>query len=62
MEDEEPTRVPRDAKRVNVDDPYEVNYWCEQFGCSEAQLRAAVAKAGVVPKHVQIWLHYGDDD
>jgi hypothetical protein len=61
MDDEAQIRVPRDAKRVNVNDPYEVNYWCEQFGCTEAQLRAAVDRAGVIAKHVQYWLTNGDD-
>jgi hypothetical protein len=62
MSDEQSERRPQDAKRINVDSPDDVNYWCQQFGCSEAQLRAAVQRAGTIPKHVQNWISYGDDD
>lgn len=47
MPDDKTKVRPQDASRVNVNEPYEVNYWCNKFGCSAAELRAAVAKAGV---------------
>jgi hypothetical protein len=62
MDDETQNHVSHDAKRVNVNDPYEVSHWCQHFGCTEAQLRAAVQRAGTIPKHVQNWMNYGDDD
>ncbi len=37
---------PLDPGRVNSLDPIEMNYWCGEFGCSEAELNDAVAKVG----------------
>jgi hypothetical protein len=38
--------VPADRGLIDLDDPREVNWWRKQFGCSEEQLRRAVAKVG----------------
>ncbi|HUR90393.1 MAG TPA: DUF3606 domain-containing protein [Ramlibacter sp.] len=38
--------VPRDRGRIDLSDPREVNWWRKQFGCSENQLRDAVAEVG----------------
>lgn len=47
MPDDPRSRVPADRSRVNVDDPAEVKYWRKEYGCTEQQLRQAVAAAGV---------------
>jgi hypothetical protein len=41
-----------DRTRVNAHEDYEVRYWCKKFGCTKAQLVAAVKKAGVMAKNV----------
>lgn len=38
--------VPRDPGRVNLLDPLEAAHWCEEFGCTEAQLQALVGRVG----------------
>ena len=38
--------IPRDRGRIDLSDPREVNWWRKQFGCSEGQLREAVAEVG----------------
>jgi len=38
--------VPADRGLIDLDDPREVHLWCKQFGCSEEQLRRAVANVG----------------
>ena len=38
--------VPADRGVIALDDPREVNWWSKQFGCSEEQLRRAVAMVG----------------
>lgn len=38
--------VPLDPGRVNILDPEELRYWCEELSCSEAALKSAVARAG----------------
>lgn len=46
MDDKKQTS-PQDAARVNVHEDYEVRYWCEKFGCSAEELKAAVQRVGV---------------
>lgn len=38
--------VPAHRGLIDLDDPREVNWWRKRFGCSEVQLRHAVAKVG----------------
>ncbi|MBM7121931.1 DUF3606 domain-containing protein [Dyella kyungheensis] len=47
MSDDLDNRGPADRARVNVNESWEVRWWCKQFGCTEAQLRAAVKVVGV---------------
>ncbi len=37
---------PLDPGRINPRDPAELQYWCKELGCTEAQLKAAVAAVG----------------
>ncbi|MFB1485377.1 DUF3606 domain-containing protein [Corallococcus sp. RDP092CA] len=53
MSDDLKNRGPRDRARVNVNEPWEVRWWCAHFGCTEAQLRAAVAAVGVMAVKVK---------
>jgi hypothetical protein len=46
MSDDLKNRGPADRSRVNVKEPSEVKYWRKQFGCTEQQLRQAIAAAG----------------
>ena len=39
--------------RVVVDNPYEIRRWCQRLICTEAQLRAAVARVGSDPAAVR---------
>ena len=47
MVDDLKNRGAADRSRVNIHEDHEVRYWTEKFGISEAQLVAAVRKAGV---------------
>ena len=38
--------VPADRGLIDLDDPREVSWWRKRFGCSEEQLRQAVAAVG----------------
>ena len=40
------TRAPQERSRVNLDEPYEVQFWMIDFGCTEQQLRDAVQEHG----------------
>ena len=35
-----------DRKLISLSEPYEVRDWCKSLGCTEAELRAAVAAVG----------------
>ena len=38
--------VPAQRSRIDMSNPSEVTYWAKQFGCSQDQLRHAVAQVG----------------
>ncbi len=38
--------VPANRSLIDLEDPREVSFWRKQFGCSEDQLRMAVAEVG----------------
>jgi hypothetical protein len=53
MADNTTKTAPADAKRINVHEDYEVRYWTKRLGCTPEQLRAAVAKVGVMVADVE---------
>jgi hypothetical protein len=46
MPDNKQKRGKPDRDRVSLSEDYEVRQWCAWFGCSEEDLREAVAKVG----------------
>jgi hypothetical protein len=48
--------IPKDRARVDVNQASERAYWCQKFGCSEAQLRNAVKMVGVTASKVRVQL------
>jgi hypothetical protein len=56
MSDNLHNRGPADRTRVNVNESWELRYWCKEFNCTEAQLRAAVRAVGVMAKDVRAHL------
>ena len=53
MADDKKNTGPADDKRINVHEDYEVTYWTKKFGCTKAQLVAAVNAVGVMAADVQ---------
>ncbi|RYF39948.1 MAG: DUF3606 domain-containing protein [Comamonadaceae bacterium] len=45
--------IPAQRNLIRIDDPREVNWWSKRFGCSEGQLRQAVAEVGVSAAQVE---------
>jgi hypothetical protein len=45
---DDPNRGSSRVDNAGAIEPYEVRYWCAKFGCTEAQLRAAVRAVGPV--------------
>jgi hypothetical protein len=56
MADNLKIKEPVDGSKININEPYEVNYWCKKFGCTEAQLKAAVKAVGTSKVAVQKYL------
>ena len=56
MPDDLQNRGPQDRARVNVHEPWEVAWRCREFGCTEAELRDAVDKVGVMALDVGAYL------
>ena len=53
MSDDKSKRGPRDAKRINVDEDYELRYWSTTLGVSPDKLKRAVQKVGVMAEDVR---------
>jgi hypothetical protein len=47
---------PKDRSKVNVNEPTDIAYWCDKFGCSQTQLRTAVKVVGTSPNKVRTHL------
>lgn len=56
MSDNLHIRQPQDRLKINIHEPWEVNWWTREFGVTKAQLEAAVRAVGVqtsaVRKHL----------
>jgi hypothetical protein len=59
MPDEIRDRSRQDQLRIDVNQPHEIRYWAQRLGCSEQELRAAVARAGVMADDVRVALGRG---
>jgi hypothetical protein len=53
MSDDETKTALQDAKRVNVNEEYEVAYWSKRLATTPERLGAAVKKVGVMVDDVE---------
>ncbi|NOK19372.1 DUF3606 domain-containing protein [Corallococcus carmarthensis] len=53
MSDDLKKRGLQDRVRINVNEDWEVREWSAHFGCTEAELRAAVREVGVMVADVR---------
>lgn len=53
MTDSKHNQHPGRTDGVDVNNRDDVRYWCEKFGCSEVELRAAVARVGAAAIDVE---------
>ena len=47
MADDLKKKFPQDASKINIHEPWEVDYWCRALGVTKDQLVAAVKAVGV---------------
>ena len=45
-----------DRLKIDVRDAWELRWWCTQLGCTEAQLKAAIAAIGAIAGNVRKYL------
>jgi len=46
MVDDLKSRGPEDRKRININEPWELDWWSKELGLTRDQLRAAVKRFG----------------
>lgn len=56
MPDNKDITHPLDAKRIDINDPAEIQNWCNSFNCTEEQLKIAVSAVGTSGKAVKKYL------
>lgn len=56
MPDDLKRKKPEDPNRININQSWEVDYWCEKLGCSREKLIRAVAAVGPMVTDVRKWL------
>lgn len=56
MSDNLQRRKPEDPKKINLSQSWEVDFWTNNLGVSEAKLRRAVSAVGVMVSDVKTWL------
>ncbi len=60
MPDDPKIKGPQDRKRINIHEPYEVQYWTRVLGISRDQLRTAVEAVGTSAEKVKEYLQGKD--
>ena len=53
MPDNKEKTRPEDAKRINVNEDYELRSWSQKFGCSAEELKSAVKAVGTSAEAVE---------
>lgn len=53
MADDKTKKGPRDSSRINLNEAYEVRYWTQELGVSEAMLRQLVERHGPVAAKIR---------
>lgn len=56
MLDDKTKKKPQDSSRISLEEPHEIIYWKDKFGCTEEKLRIAVDEIGDSAKKVEEYL------
>lgn len=56
MSDDLKKTKPHDASRVNLNEIWEVTYWCKKFNCTKSELINAVKSVGTSVEKVRMFL------
>ena len=53
MADDKSNRGPADRARINIHEPYELEYWSKELGVKPGRLRELVGKHGVMAADIR---------
>ncbi len=56
MSDDLDRKGPEDPKKINVNQAWEVSYWCKTLGLTKSELIAAVKAVGVMVVNVKAYI------
>jgi hypothetical protein len=56
MPDNLKRKQPEDPTKININQDWEITYWCDKLGTSEAKLKAAVKAVGPMTQAVRKYL------
>ena len=56
MADDLKRTAPEDPKKININQAWEVQYWCKVLGVTEDELREAVEAVGPMVEDVKAYL------
>jgi len=56
MPDDKTKRHPLDGKRIDINDPYEVENWCRILEVTETELKRAEKKVGTSAEKIREYL------
>jgi hypothetical protein len=56
MNTDKDTRSPTVRAHVELDDPQQLRFWCNELRCTEGQLRDAVSRVGTTVVRVRAFL------
>lgn len=56
MSDDLSKKRPQDASKVNINESWEVKYWCDKWNVTEKQLKEAVKSVGILATEVAKYL------
>lgn len=57
MSDDLKRKQPEDPTKININQSWEVDYWCKTLGVTESTLRVAVKAVGPMVKDVKEYLN-----
>jgi hypothetical protein len=56
MSDDLKHKAPADTKKINLQEKWEVDYWCKKLHTNKTKLSRAVSESGADVTHVKEWL------
>lgn len=53
MPDNRTNRGPQDSNRININEPYEIEYWANKWNVATEQLKACIQRVGPMVEDIK---------